>query len=252
MSDSTVQRYVTVDQKVDLLIERMSECVRLVREYMKDKTPAQNLGNRVVFGEMLRDFPPCIHQLQANRNVLRVAGRSLLAGPLKSERATQLGRACAMIYNFDNHSWQHTSLPALHAIRNEMKNLIRFEKNLYPQETFVGGFTRLSRTAKPLIRFEREETGDVVVVSENAWKTTCVVCFERERDVVLYPCKHCCLCRECNEHVHRCPICRASITQHRPFDDVVSNKLPYIMATHFPGSATHMCSLLMQLRVLCH
>ena len=43
-SDRTVARYSSLDKKVELLIERMSECVRFVREYMQDRTPEQQLG----------------------------------------------------------------------------------------------------------------------------------------------------------------------------------------------------------------
>lgn len=34
-SNSTVQRYESLDEKVELLIERMSECLTLVKEYMQ-------------------------------------------------------------------------------------------------------------------------------------------------------------------------------------------------------------------------
>jgi hypothetical protein len=151
---------------------------------------------------MRPEFPPCIDRLRQNRLILR-AGRSVLLAPLKSERATELGRACTMIYISHNHTWRLTSTPDRRHIRNEMKNLIRFEKNLYPLGSFVGGFTHLNSKQGPLIKFVREETGDVVIVSQKVYKTKCVVCFERERDVVLYPCKRCCLCRECKESVHR-------------------------------------------------
>ena len=192
------------------------------------------LADRIVFGEMLRDFPPCIQKLRENRCSLR-AGRSLLRYPLKIERATELRIACSIIYSFNNQHWRNTSTPERRHIRNEMKNLIRFEQNLYPQESFVGGFTHLNTTQGPLIKWFREETDDVVVVSEKAWQTECVVCFQRERDVVLYPCKHFCLCRECRYSVHTCPICRAPIRTDRPFGDVLRDKLPYIQSIQFPG-----------------
>jgi hypothetical protein len=188
MSNRIVQRYVTVDQKVELLIERMSTCVRLVRAYMTGRTPAQNMRDRIMFGEMLRDFVPCIEQLRRNQRALRLARRSLvvLALPLRTERATTLERACAMIYIFDNHNWRSTAATDLNEIRNEMKNLLRFEKNLYPRLNFTG-FTHLNSRHRPLMKFVREETGYDVVVSEAVYDKMCVVCLERERDVVLYP-----------------------------------------------------------------
>ena len=73
VADSTVHRCESLDQKVDLLIERMSECVRFVREYMQPRTENQNMGDRVVFGVMLRDFPPCIDNLRELEGQLRGA-----------------------------------------------------------------------------------------------------------------------------------------------------------------------------------
>ena len=62
-SNITIQRYVSLDEKVDLLIERMSECFRLVKEYMESRTPDQQFGDRQVFGVMMRDFPEDIKNL---------------------------------------------------------------------------------------------------------------------------------------------------------------------------------------------
>jgi hypothetical protein len=41
VADSTVHRCKSLDQKVELLIERMSECVRFVREYMQLRTDSK-------------------------------------------------------------------------------------------------------------------------------------------------------------------------------------------------------------------
>lgn len=51
----------------------------------------------------------------------------------------------------------------------------------------------------------------------------CVVCLERERCMVLDPCQHACLCRECAERIYlhpdrrpkrggKCPLCREEVT----------------------------------------
>jgi len=251
MSNRIVQRYVTVDQKVELLIERMSTCVRLVTTYMRDRTPVEHMRDRIMFGEMLRDFVPCIAQLRRNRLSLRLARRSLvlISMPLWSERATILERACAMIYYFDNHNFRLAAATDLLEIRNEMKNLLRFEKNLYPRLNFTG-FTHLNSRHRPLIKFVREETGYEVVVSEAVYNKMCVVCLERERDVVLYPCTHCCLCRECKDSVHLCPICRSSVRQVVHTDDADRERRPYIMSAQFQGSDADMSSLLRRLQTL--
>ncbi|KAK9873441.1 hypothetical protein WA026_022673 [Henosepilachna vigintioctopunctata] len=45
----------------------------------------------------------------------------------------------------------------------------------------------------------------------------CIICEERSRCIVIVPCGHLCLCKECNdilkEYDHNCPICRQNIEQ---------------------------------------
>lgn len=42
--------------------------------------------------------------------------------------------------------------------------------------------------------------------------STCVVCHETDRCIVLMPCKHLCLCSECSQSVkEKCPLCRVRI-----------------------------------------
>jgi len=41
----------------------------------------------------------------------------------------------------------------------------------------------------------------------------CVICQDREKSVVLLPCRHMCLCAECalHDHLQQCPLCRRHI-----------------------------------------
>jgi len=39
----------------------------------------------------------------------------------------------------------------------------------------------------------------------------CVVCMEKEKKVLLLPCKHVCLCEDCSVNVDVCPLCREMI-----------------------------------------
>jgi uncharacterized coiled-coil protein SlyX len=41
----------------------------------------------------------------------------------------------------------------------------------------------------------------------------CSVCFDREAETVLMPCRHCCLCADCADHatLDRCPLCREPV-----------------------------------------
>lgn len=38
---------------------------------------------------------------------------------------------------------------------------------------------------------------------------TCVICYERTKEMVFIPCGHICLCAKCGEGKTTCPICRA-------------------------------------------
>jgi hypothetical protein len=256
VADSMV-KCESVDQKTDLLIERMSECVRFVQEYMRDRTPEQHIGDRSVFGVMLKDFPPCIARLSALRESLRIArlNKGPLKWPLQSQRATELRRACLEIYDFHNNFARQVRERGLMHIVNEMQNMIRIEQNLYPKESFLG-FTKLKKGGV-LIKFMREredaEGGvkqEVVVVSETAYKTECAVCYEREREVVLYPCTHCCLCVQCKESVFRCPICRGGIEEYRLLGVVQAEEGKFILSSQFPECEGHMARLLDQLQRL--
>lgn len=41
----------------------------------------------------------------------------------------------------------------------------------------------------------------------------CVVCQDKEKSVVLLPCRHMCVCAACSEHAQlkNCPLCREAI-----------------------------------------
>ena len=48
---------------------------------------------------------------------------------------------------------------------------------------------------------------------ENKSNSTCVVCFEAPKCILLMPCKHLCLCENCSERIEikNCPICRNTV-----------------------------------------
>ena len=235
--ETTTKRYASMDEKVDLLIERMSECVRLVREYMDPRRMEDgqyHLGDKSVFGVMLRDFPPCIERLRKYQERLQTA--QMMSWGLKSARATELRNACSMIYTFHNNSWGNTGTPALSHVRNEMQNLIRIQQNVYPtRDPVLGVFTLLNKKQGPLIKWFRQDTQDFVVVAEYAFQTECVACYANEREVVLYPCQHWVLCRKCKESIYRCPMCRSRIVEHRFIGDVKRKGLPAIESAEFGG-----------------
>jgi hypothetical protein len=42
-------------------------------------------------------------------------------------------------------------------------------------------------------------------------KSQCVICMDKSRCVVLFPCKHLCTCEICSANITDCPLCRAKI-----------------------------------------
>ncbi|PAA65561.1 hypothetical protein BOX15_Mlig016736g2, partial [Macrostomum lignano] len=57
--------------------------------------------------------------------------------------------------------------------------------------------------------------GDTKEVSE---QLQCVVCLDRERNIMLQPCNHFCLCDACHQRLKRrvCPICNRPIASVLP------------------------------------
>jgi hypothetical protein len=254
-SDRTVQSYATLDEKVDLLVERMRECVRFVKVYMDSRTSDQKLGDKYTFGVMMKEFPVCIDKLsdiQEQMKGVRERGgiqKAPLMWKLKTERATALREACADIHTFYNN--EYGEMVREGHIRNEMRNLNIFRENLYPEWRFggAGGFTKLDMTGGVLIKSYNEERSEFVVVGEVAW-ARCVVCFETPREVVLRPCNHACVCADCRRKLGRCPICRKSIESSISLESAKRENIPYFLSARGPWSEGYTRRLLLELQAL--
>ena len=80
---------------------------------------------------------------------------------------------------------------------------------------------------------------------------TCVVCLEREREVVLDPCRHYCLCKQCSNSLTKCPICRKQIQKKVDFVEVLAEDPPrYFLSTPFPEAWGYTRRLLLELETL--
>jgi hypothetical protein len=80
---------------------------------------------------------------------------------------------------------------------------------------------------------------------------TCVVCLDREREVVLHPCRHYCLCLECSNRLRQCPMCRRQIEYILDFATVLAEDPPrYFLSTQFPEAGGYTRRLLMELETL--
>ncbi|NXL43881.1 LRSM1 ligase, partial [Podilymbus podiceps] len=70
---------------------------------------------------------------------------------------------------------------------------------------------------EPSAPFEEPPSPVVPTAPPLQWdknKSECVVCMERETQMIFLPCGHVCCCQNCCERLHTCPLCRKDITQH--------------------------------------
>ena len=42
----------------------------------------------------------------------------------------------------------------------------------------------------------------------------CLICLTEQKEVLLLPCKHFCVCSDCFVHLDKCPVCRASFDKY--------------------------------------
>jgi len=42
----------------------------------------------------------------------------------------------------------------------------------------------------------------------------CLICLTEQKEVLLLPCRHFCVCSECFVHVDKCPVCRAAFDEY--------------------------------------
>ena len=64
-----------------------------------------------------------------------------------------------------------------------------------------------------LVKLNEAATNLIDSVEEGIQRL-CIICHDREKSVILMPCRHLCLCFECSNHsaVNSCPKCRTVIS----------------------------------------
>ncbi|NXX10857.1 LRSM1 ligase, partial [Podargus strigoides] len=76
--------------------------------------------------------------------------------------------------------------------------------------------TEIPAVPEPSAPFEEPPSPVVPTAPLLQWdekKSECVVCLERETQMIFLPCGHVCCCQTCCERLHTCPLCRKDITQ---------------------------------------
>ena len=61
------------------------------------------------------------------------------------------------------------------------------------------------------VRLLRSAESDDLTRMLKLLQRLCVVCVDRERSLVLQPCKHFCVCAKCKLKLKKCPICEVKI-----------------------------------------
>ena len=84
-------------------------------------------------------------------------------------------------------------------------------KNIYGiQDEKTKGDRRASRSLEALIGIEEEGEGK-----------ECLICLSEERNMIIMPCGHLCVCQGCGDTIqsknYDCPICRGHIGSLIPF-----------------------------------
>ena len=71
----------------------------------------------------------------------------------------------------------------------------------------------VARCTDDQLRALRQELGDKLRVTELALsdRKRCIICCDRDKAVVLMPCKHMSMCTVCAHKVDACPVCKAAV-----------------------------------------
>ena len=62
--------------------------------------------------------------------------------------------------------------------------------------------------------YERAQVMNKIQVQNDCIDDDCVICLCEEKQVVLLPCRHLCVCAACLVHIDKCPVCRTGFEDH--------------------------------------
>lgn len=99
--------------------------------------------------------------------------------------------------------------------------------------------TPMQKQAREILIFERDnawkvsfhcilhntgiyEIQDIYGLDHEHEREDCIACLQERKNVIILPCRHCCVCYTCFQRVDKCPVCRTSVEAHiRPEMDAV-------------------------------
>lgn len=70
------------------------------------------------------------------------------------------------------------------------------------------------------ITFQKNDAGEscnyeFATVPQRSTLETCAVCLDNEKEIMLDPCNHVCLCQKCSKAIEKCPICQQKVTSKK-------------------------------------
>lgn len=67
----------------------------------------------------------------------------------------------------------------------------------------------------------------------------CSICMSNPRDIILLPCRHCCVCATCHTKTDKCPVCRSVILNYMQFDATPTGARAAAASKEYPHNGTH-------------
>lgn len=77
---------------------------------------------------------------------------------------------------------------------------------------------RLKAELQTVVEMERQKTVEMERQKASESKL-CNVCLEKDKTILLVPCRHRCVCHTCSEKLEICPICRTAVQEKWPVFD---------------------------------
>jgi len=90
-------------------------------------------------------------------------------------------------------------------MKKQLSQLTEEQKQL--QERYTTTKRSLELFEQDQLEKEKNLTTRVQELLEERNDLTCVICLEVDRNTLLYPCQHLCVCHICSSNLKKCPRC---------------------------------------------
>lgn len=190
-------------------------------------------GSKIVYAPNRAKNAPPRMSLQGPQDDTELAAQLDLEGvngvELKYNKHYPVHRPCVLVVGYSDEAGmehrEHTSIDLDSGSRNiVVGQIVETGGACYAAESVFGGEHEVMAVGAPVEGEEadgRLEVGGTspatgVRTEDNEDDALCVICLTLEKDTVVMPCRHLCLCEECAnalmQHTPKCPVCRGPIS----------------------------------------